>query len=152
MEQYIVALITVVIGAVAAGIRSWLQAKLKPQQFNSVMSFATDAVVAADQAGDSLGWDGPQKYEYAQVALETLAKRVGMKLAPEETNTIIHAALKGFKDVTSYSQAAIDNSFQQGVDHGVNTLLTEIGNQVNAAAPAVDVEEPAVIADIKGSN
>jgi len=140
MEQYIVALITAVIGAVAVGVRQWLQTKLKPQQFNSVIAFASDVVAAAEQAGDKLGWDGPAKYEYAQTSLESLAKRVGINLKPEESNAIIHSAVKALKDVTAYQKDNSEAVFQRGVEYGVNQLLNEIqASQQVAPAPAVEI-------------
>jgi hypothetical protein len=141
MEQYIVALITAVIGGISMAVRQWLQTKVKPQQFGAVMAFASDAVSAAEQAGVHLGWDGPAKYEYAQTALESLAKRVGVKLKPEEANAIIHSALKGFKDITAYGQQAIDDSYNKGANDGISTLLNEINSQV-AANAAVATTEP----------
>lgn len=140
MEQYIVALITAVIGAIAVGVRQWLQTKLKPQQFNSVIAFASDVVSAAEQAGDKLGWDGPAKYEYAQTSLESLAKRVGINLKPEESNAIIHSAVKALKDVTAYQKDNSEAVFQRGVEYGVNQLLNEIqASQQVAPAPVVEV-------------
>ena len=140
MEQYIVALITAVIGAVAVGVRQWLQTKLKPQQFNSVIAFASDVVAAAEQAGDKLGWDGPAKYEYAQTSLDSLAKRVGINLKPEESNAIIHSAVKALKDVTAYQKDNSEAVFQRGVEYGVNQLLNEIqASQQVAPAPAVEI-------------
>jgi hypothetical protein len=142
MEQYIIALITAVIGGISMAVRQWLQTKIKPQQFGAVMAFASDAVAAAEQAGVHLGWDGPAKYEYAQTALESLAKRVGVNLKPEEANAIIHSALKGFKDVTAYGQKAIDDSYNKGANDGISTLLAEINNQVSAnSAVAPDTAE-----------
>jgi hypothetical protein len=140
MEQYIVALITAVVGAVAVAARQWLQTKVKPQQFNSIMSFANDVVAGAEQAGASLGWDGPAKFEYAQTSLESLAKRVGINLKPEESNAIIHSAVKAIKDVTAYQQNTTDAVFQRGVEHGVNTLLDQIQTaQQNAPEPISDM-------------
>lgn len=141
MEQYIVALITAVIGAIAVAARQYLQTKLKPQQFNTVIGFAADVVSAAEQAGDKMGWDGPAKYEYAQTSLETLSKRVGINLKPEESNAIIHAAVKGLKDITAYQENTADANFQRGVEYGVNQLLTEIQAQQQAApaAPVVEI-------------
>lgn len=141
MEQYIVALITAVIGAIAVAARQYLQTKLKPQQFNTVIGFAADVVSAAEQAGDKMGWDGPAKYEYAQTSLETLSKRVGITLKPEESNAIIHAAVKGLKDITAYQENTADANFQRGVEYGVNQLLTEIQaqQQVAPAAPVVEI-------------
>ena len=141
MEQYIVALITAVIGAIAVGVRQYLQTKLKPQQFNTVIGFAADVVAAAEQAGTKMGWDGPAKYEYAQTSLETLSKRVGINLKPEESNAIIHAAVKGMKDVLAYQQDSAEANFQRGVEYGVNQLLTEIQAQQQAAptAPVVEI-------------
>lgn len=137
MEQYIAALITAVIGAIAVAARQWLQTKLKPQQFNTVISFAADVVSAAEQAGDKMGWDGPQKYEYAQTSLETLSKRVGINLKPEESNAIIHAAVKGMKDVVNFQKDTVEASFQRGVEYGVNQLLTEIQAQQQASPASV---------------
>lgn len=141
MEEYIVALITAVIGAIAVGVRQYLQTKLKPQQFNAVISFAADVVAAAEQAGDKLGWDGPAKYEYAQTSLESLSKRVGISLKPEESNAIIHAAVKGFRDVTALQENSAEVSFQRGVEYGVNQLLNEIQAQQQAqpVAPVVEI-------------
>jgi hypothetical protein len=144
MEEYIVALITAVIGALAVGIRQWMQTKLKPQQFNTVIGFATDVVAAAEQAGDKMGWDGPAKYEYAQTSLETLSKRVGINLKPEESNAIIHAAVKGMRDITAYQSETTEATFQRGVEYGINQLLTEIQTQQQAAgsepvAPVVEI-------------
>ena len=141
MEQYIVALITAVIGAIAVGVRQYLQTKLKPQQFNTVIGFAADVVAAAEQAGDKLGWDGPSKYEYAQTSLESLSKRVGITLKPEESNAIIHAAVKGMKDIATYQNDSAEANFKRGVEYGVNQLLTEIQAQQQAAptAPVVEI-------------
>jgi len=141
MEQYIAALITAVIGAIAVGVRQWLQTKLKPQQFNAIIGFATDVVAAAEQAGDKLGWDGAAKYEYAQTSLESLSKRVGITLKPEESNAIIHAAVKGFRDVTAMQENNAEVSFQRGVEYGVNQLLNEIqAQQQSSVEPAPIVE------------
>ena len=126
MEQYITALITAVIAAGAVAFRQWLQTKVKPQQFNAIMGFAADVVNGAEQAGASLGWDGPAKFEYAQTSLESLSKRMGITLKPEESNAIIHSAVKAVKDVAAYQQSASDAVFQRGVEHGVNTLLDQI--------------------------
>lgn len=144
MEQYIIALITAVIGGISMAIRQWLQTKMKPQQFGAVMAFAADAVSAAEQAGFSLGWDGPAKYEYAQTALESLAKRVGVNLKPEETNAIIHSALKGVKDITAYGQSALDASYNKGANDGIETILNSISNQVSANPAVADAgsEDP----------
>lgn len=146
MEQYIVALITAVIGGISMAVRQWLQTKMKPQQFGAVMAFAADAVAAAEQAGKSLGWDGPAKYEYAQTALEALAKRVGITLKPEETNAIVHSALKGVKDIAAYGQQAIDASYNKGANDGISSVLNEISNQVAAnpatASPVADENQP----------
>lgn len=139
MEEYIVALITAVIGAAAVGVRQYLQTKLKPQQFNAVINFAADVVAAAEQAGNKLGWDGPAKYEYAQTSLESLSKRVGISLKPEESNAIIHAAVKGFRDVTALQENNAEVSFQRGVEYGVNQILSEIQAQQQ--------ETPAIVKD-----
>jgi hypothetical protein len=141
MEEYIVALITAVIGALAVGIRQWMQAKLKPQQFNTVIGFAADVVSAAEQAGTKMGWDGPAKYEYAQTSLETLSKRVGINLKPEESNAIIHAAVKGMRDITAYQSETTEATFQRGVEYGINQLLTEIQaqQQETPVAPVVEM-------------
>ena len=143
MEQYIVALITAVIGGISLTVRQWLQTRVKPQQFGAIMAFAGDAVSAAEQAGVHLGWDGPTKYEYAETALQSLAKRVGISLKPEETNAIIHSALKGVKDIAAYGQQAIDASYSKGANDGISSVLNEIGNQVAAGtAPATTQAEP----------
>lgn len=142
MEQYIIALITAIIGGISVTVRQWLQTKVKPQQFGAVMAFAGDVVSAAEQAGTHLGWDGPAKYEYAETALQSLAKRVGISLKPEETNAIIHSALKGVKDIASYSQKALEDSYNKGANDGISTLLNEINNQVaTGTAPAATEPE-----------
>jgi predicted flavoprotein YhiN len=137
MEQYIVALITAVVGAAAVAIRQYLQTKLKPQQFNTVIGFAADVVSAAEQAGTKMGWDGPAKYEYAQTSLESLSKRVGINLKPEESNAIIHAAVKGMKDITAYQNDTTEATFQRGVEFGINQLLTEIQTQQQTAPQTI---------------
>jgi hypothetical protein len=148
MEQYIVALITAIIGGLGIAFRQYLQTKLKPQQFNTVVGFATEVVNAAQQAGDKMGWDGSQKYEYAQTSLETLAKRVGVTLKPEESNAIIHAAVKAMKDVAKFQQDSTDATFQRGVEYGVNQLLSSIGfDGVSDGETAPMADQPLPVID-----
>ena len=110
-------------------------------QFNAIIGFATDVVAAAEQAGDKLGWDGAAKYEYAQTSLESLSKRVGITLKPEESNAIIHAAVKGFRDVTAMQENNAEVSFQRGVEYGVNQLLNEIQAQQQSSVEPAPIDE-----------
>lgn len=152
MDQYIVALITAIIGAVGLAVRQWLTTKLKPQQFNAVVGFATDVVAAAEQAGAALGWDGPAKYEYAQTSLESLAKRVGITLKPEESNAIIHASVKAMKDIKEIRTNTAEAQFQQGAEYMMNRLINEYESSMyDARAEAAAAPAPETIVTDAGS-
>jgi hypothetical protein len=74
-------------------LKQWVQVKLGPQRFSTVMELAQEAVIAAEKYGQDNGIGGYEKFFFAQRALETAARRVGVKLKPEETTAFIHALL-----------------------------------------------------------
>lgn len=78
-----------IIALVAAGVRSWLQARIAPDKLASAFDMARTAVRAAEE----LGGPGAEKFQVASDALMALARRVGFKLKPEEATSLIHAAL-----------------------------------------------------------
>lgn len=76
-----------------AGLRSYIRTVLTPRRIASIVDWSRNAVLAAEKLGDTLDLDGPAKYSYAESAVEAFAKRLGVKLSPQETNAIVHAVL-----------------------------------------------------------
>lgn len=95
MNEAIVGLLAAIFGLIGAGLRSYIKTTLTPRRMAAVVEWTRNAVTAAEKLGldADLELDGPGKYKVAETAVEVFAKRVGLKLAPEETNTLIHAVL-----------------------------------------------------------
>lgn len=94
------ALVVALLGLGTAFVRQWLQVKLASPKLDTVTDLARLAVAAAEKVGEGMGIKGPEKYAYAEMALTTAAKRVGVKLKTEEVNMLIHsvlAELEGFE-------------------------------------------------------
>lgn len=93
MEAFITEIVVAVGGVVLFYARQWMKAKLSPAQLTTLLELARATVAASEKLGQAAGLEGPQKYEVAEQSLSTLAKRVGVRLKPEESNALIHAAL-----------------------------------------------------------
>lgn len=89
----LVALLTAVVGLVTYFYNDYKKAKTGPERLSAVLGMARTVTIAAEQLGKDLGIPGAEKYGYAEQALTTMAKRVGLKLKPEEANAFIHAVL-----------------------------------------------------------
>jgi hypothetical protein len=100
----------VIIALVAAGVRSWLNAKVAPDKLGAVFDMARTVVRAAEE----IGGPGPEKLTIAQDALVALARRVGFKLKPEEAVSFIHAALFEYRKLEE--QQPFDLSAIPGVE------------------------------------
>jgi hypothetical protein len=95
----LVSIVPLVIAFFGNEARKWLKARLAPAQFDLVLNLARTCITAAEEVGRATGSDGPDKYEYAENALITAAKRGGMHLEPSEANAFIHAALTELRAV-----------------------------------------------------
>lgn len=93
MNEAILALLTALVGVFAAVARTWVQVNVTPRKLAALVEVARTVVLAAEKVGQATGVDGPQKYEYAEQALVTTAKRLGLKLKPEEANAFLHSVL-----------------------------------------------------------
>jgi len=94
MTEAILALVVAVIGLIGAVARTYVKTNLTPRRMATIVDFARNAVTAAEKLGVTLDdFTGPAKYEYAEKAVDAFARRLGVRLSPEETNTIVHAVL-----------------------------------------------------------
>lgn len=107
MEQYVMLLVTAVVGLVTYGAKQWLTVKLGPERLSNATALAQRAVIAAERVKvGGVKLDGPTKYEYASTALTTAAKAVGIKLKPEVANALIHSALAEVEEVFEVPQSS----------------------------------------------
>lgn len=84
-----------VVGYLVVLLRSWVLTHTSPTQFAALSSLARLAVESAEQA---LGnGPGSEKYALASGALTISAKRLGVRLKPEEAIAFINAAVLEFK-------------------------------------------------------
>lgn len=90
-------LATLIVTVAGLLIKKWVDTKTTPAQLQMLTELTRTAVEAAEEVGDALGLQGPEKYEYASTALTTAAKRVGLRIKPEEANAFIHAVLRESK-------------------------------------------------------
>lgn len=95
MNEAIVGLLAAILALVGAGVRSYIKTTLTPRRMAAIVEWTRNAVTAAEKLGldVDLELDGPGKYRVAEQSVEVFAKRVGLKLSPAETNTLIHAVL-----------------------------------------------------------
>lgn len=93
MAEAILGLVTAVLTLVGLLVTRTVKTRIAPQQLSAAYQFARTAVEAAEKVGRAAGLGGPEKYEYAEQALLTLARRVGLRLKPEEANAFIHVVL-----------------------------------------------------------
>lgn len=99
LNTVLTALVPVVVAYLGYLLRRFTQAKLAPQQLEELHRMAQTAVTAADKVADSWGITNIEKYKYAEQALTTFAKRLGVKLKPEEANAVIHSVLSEVRQV-----------------------------------------------------
>jgi hypothetical protein len=119
--------------AVAAVIK----VRLTPTQLGTVADLAGTVVRAAEQVGNSsLQLDGPAKYEYAQTALTAGARRMGVRLKPEEANAFIHAALSSLNQLQGASELS---GFEQGYEQALQDIITQ------TEAPIPEAEQPTLV-------
>lgn len=93
MAEAILGLVTAVLTLAGLLVTKTVKTRVAPQQLSAAYQFARTSVEAAEKVGRALGLEGPEKYGYAEQALLTLARRVGLRLKPEEANAFIHAVL-----------------------------------------------------------
>lgn len=107
MEEFIAEAVVAVLGVVVYYGRKWALTRISPRQIATLLELARAAVAASEKVGQATGIEGPEKYELAEQSLTTLAKRVGARLKPEESNALIHAALV---EADAYSAASIEDA------------------------------------------
>lgn len=84
---------------VLAALLSWVSnqfAKRKGtylEKLGTVVSFASDAVLAAERYGQDHGVEGNGKYDMAAEALSNFASRFNIKLSDHEIAVMLHGAL-----------------------------------------------------------
>lgn len=93
MDEYIIALLTTVVGAVGYAVRQWLKTVLTPRRLNALISMARAAIAGAEEVGNVLELGPAEKLAYAENALRDLSKRLGLRLTESEVNALIHAIL-----------------------------------------------------------
>ena len=93
LADTVVGLVTAVVALVTYFYNDIKKARTGPERLGAVLSMARTVTVAAEQLGQDVGVRGPEKYQYAEQALTSMAKRVGLRLKPEEANAFIHAVL-----------------------------------------------------------
>lgn len=69
------------------------------------MDLAKTAIEAAEKEGKELGLDGKAKYELASNALQTLGRRVGLRLKDDEIHALIHSVLRQFDELDELTRA-----------------------------------------------
>lgn len=73
--------------------RVWLLAKVGPQRMEAIASMSIAAVTAAEECGRTAPITGSDKFTLAADAINAHAKRLGIKLTPDEIQTFVHSAL-----------------------------------------------------------
>lgn len=102
MKEYILSLVTAVLGVAAVYVRTWIAANVKPKQLQTVLDITRTVVGAADKIGQDFGVDNKAKYDFASKVLKSSAKKVGVRLSDGEAMAFIHAVLKeirAFEDI-----------------------------------------------------
>lgn len=90
--------------AVAVGLRlayNYIKPRLGSLQLSSAHGIAGAAVQAAEEAAraalkQGVKMNSDQKYQIADQALTSLAKRIGLSLSAEEAHALIHTVLADF--------------------------------------------------------
>lgn len=73
--------------------RVWVLAKVGPERIDAIGAIAMAAVSAAEECGRTAPIGGADKFTLASDALTAYAKRIGIRLSPDEVQTFIHSAL-----------------------------------------------------------
>lgn len=113
MEPILLSILTVVVGALGAGLRAWLKTLLTPARMETLINMARTVVAAADEIGNALTLPPSEKYAYAEDALRDLAKRTGVRLTDSEVNALIHAVLYG--EHAAEEQAAAERQYLDNI-------------------------------------
>jgi hypothetical protein len=122
LTEFIAAVVSLVVLVLSPAITAYIKVRLSPQQLQLVSGLASATVSAAEEAGHALKLGGPEKYHYAQTALESAARRVGVKLKPEETNAFIHAALAQLKEASGGFNEGLVAGYQAALDEAAATI------------------------------
>lgn len=93
MTEAIVSFLVALVAIGGAALRSFVRTRFTPQRLSAVLDLTRTVVIAAEKVGIDLEMGGPEKYAYAEQAIETFARRLGVRLKPEETNALVHAVL-----------------------------------------------------------
>lgn len=87
-------LVTATAGYLVWLLRSVVQAHVTPKRWQALAGMATNAVTAVDQLDKDKNLGNAQRYELAAASLVETAKRLGVKLSPDEVQTLIHAGVR----------------------------------------------------------
>lgn len=106
MSEAILAVLTAALAGIFKALFDYQRVRLAPTRLGALVDLARTVVASAEKIGEATGIKGPDKYAVAEQALTSLARRVGVKLRPEEANSLIHAALREFQQVLDYEALA----------------------------------------------
>lgn len=108
MQVYLSILIPVLIAA-AGTARAIIQTKVTPARLEHVQDIARVAVRGAEQLGNDLKGlvesSGAAKLTLASEVVITGAKRLGIRLSPDEATTIVTAALREMEQLAAATSA-----------------------------------------------
>lgn len=79
--------------------RSWVKAHTSPQNFATIASLASQAVVASEELARGTDIPNDVKFSVAADALTASAKRLGIKLSEDEVQSFLNAAVAQVKAV-----------------------------------------------------
>lgn len=93
MEQLVALVVIPLLATLVAVVRGWLQTNITPKRLSSLVDLTRIAVAAADEVDRAAVLPSEEKFAYAEQALVTAARRIGIRLRAEEANAFIHAVL-----------------------------------------------------------
>jgi hypothetical protein len=97
LTDLLTAFVTAALPFLAFQLNRWVKANITPKQFASVAALARTAVDAAEELGRVGNLTGAQKFELAQDTILRSARRVGLKLTPEEVGAFINQSVRDIR-------------------------------------------------------
>lgn len=111
LDAVLLALVPAIAGSAWSLVRVVIQHKVTPDSLGHIQEVARVAVRGAEQLGNDLaewlgGPQGANKLSFAVSVVTSGAKRLGVKLTPDEATAFVTAALREMEQVAAIAKVA----------------------------------------------